>query len=513
VSWLGTIMKILLVQPAPFEPGRLGLENIIWLSEPVALTSLAAVVPEHDVRILDMRLEADLAFNEALREFRPDLVGVTSMTTDCYQAKALLEIAKGTLGDRCLTLVGGHHPTLAPESFEDPCVDAMCIGEGEDTFRELVLHLEGRGSPRELGHIPGLRYRDSSGRWLTTDKRPQIRDLDSLPRPARHLIRKYAGEYFFTASGAMASMATSRGCSFDCNFCAIWEFYDRKTRFLSARAICDQLEEIDEKFVFFLDDNFLTNRRRLEELCDEIARRKIKKYWGTQGRTDFIAEHPDLMRRLRDAGLLMVLSGYESNDEDALAALLKRSSVEKNKRAAELLRELGILSTGIFMVRPDFGEDDFDRLYAHINELGVAIPLVTILTPLPGTALHRERRHELLTEDARLFDLLHAVLPTRLPRTLFYKKLAQHNSTTWPSFQRGVSAVFRQRPEAFLEALPGIVRFLRNASNHRPIIEDHRSHLRDELGIIDARVASQAPKPPTPSPTMAQVRHRLNVIR
>ncbi len=506
-------MKILLAQPAPFEPGRLGLENIIWLSEPVALTSLAAIVPEHEVRILDMRLEVDLAFNEMLREFRPNLVGVTSMTTDCYQAKALLEVAKGTLGPSCVTIVGGHHPTLAPESFEDPCVDVMCIGEGEDTFRELVAHLERGGRTDELGHIPGLRYRDPTGRWVSTAKRPQVRDLDSLPAPARHLIRKYAAEYFFTASGAMASMATSRGCSFDCNFCAIWEFYDRKTRFLSARAICDQLEQIEQDFVFFLDDNFLTNRRRLEELCTEIARRKISKFWGTQGRTDFIAEHPDLMRRLRDAGLLMVLSGYESNDEDALAALLKRSTVAKNRRAAEILRDLGILSTGIFMVRPDFSEDDFDRLYAHINELGVAIPLVTILTPLPGTALHRQRRGELLTDDARLYDLLHAVLPTKLPRARFYEKLAQHNSTTWPSFQRGVSAVVRQRPGAVVRALPGIVRFLQKAASHRPIIEDHQSHLRDEIGIIDPQIQVQTPAPEsTPGLGAPQVRHRLDVL-
>lgn len=506
-------MKILLAQPSPFEPGRLGLENIIWLSEPVALTSLAAMVPEHEVRILDMRLEVDLAFNDALREFRPDLVGVTSMTTDCYQAKALLEIAKGTLGPGCVTIVGGHHPTLAPESFEDPCVDAMCIGEGEDTFRELVSHLDGGGRPDDLAGISGLRYRDNAGRWVATTKRAQIRDLDSLPPPARHLIRKYASEYFFTASGAMASIATSRGCSFDCNFCAIWEFYDRKTRFLSARAICDQLEQIEESFVFFLDDNFLTNRRRLEELCDEISRRKIAKYWGTQGRTDFIAEHPDLMRRLRDAGLMMVLSGYESNHDDALASLLKRSTVEKNKRAAEILRDLGILSTGIFMVRPDFSEDDFDRLYAHINELGVAIPLVTILTPLPGTALHRARRSELLTEDARLFDLLHAVLPTKLPRTLFYKKLAEHNASTWPSFQRGVTAAMKRRPEAFVKALPGILRFLRNASSHRPIVEDHHSHLRDEIGIIDHRAgASVRVSGPTPAVEGPKAHHRLNVL-
>src|SRR5438132_530890 len=98
-------MKILLVQPAPFEPGRLGLENIIWLSEPVALTSVAAMVPDHEVRILYMRLESDLALNEMLLQFRPNLVGTTSMTTDCYQAKAILETAKRTLGPSCFTFV------------------------------------------------------------------------------------------------------------------------------------------------------------------------------------------------------------------------------------------------------------------------------------------------------------------------------------------------------------------------------------------------------------------------
>ena len=135
-------LKILLVQPAPFEPGRIGLENVIWLAEPVALTSIAAMVtPEHDVRILDMRLEEDTELNRVLLEFRPDIVGTTSMTTDCYQAKAVLEMAKATLGEQVFTIVGGHHPTLSPDDFEDEAVDALCIGEGEETFMELIDHL------------------------------------------------------------------------------------------------------------------------------------------------------------------------------------------------------------------------------------------------------------------------------------------------------------------------------------------------------------------------------------
>lgn len=480
-------MRILLVQPSPFEPGRVGLENTIWFCEPVALTSIAAMVPEHEVRILDLRLESELTLNRVLREFRPELVGTTSMTTDCYQAKAVLETAKATLGAGCFTIVGGHHPTLMPDDFEDPCVDALCIGEGEHTFRELVTALAA-GRRGALAEVAGLRLRGADGAYTSTKKREQERSIDDFPPPARRLIDKYRPHYFFTVAGPMASIVTSRGCSFDCNFCAIWEFYERKTRFMSAKTVVDRMEAVDEKFVFFLDDNFLTNKRRLEELCDEIERRGVKKWFGTQGRTDFIADHPELMRRLRDAGLVMVLSGYESNEEDGLAELLKRNTVEKNKRAAAILRELGIFSTGIFMVRQDYDEEDFDKLYAHINELGIALPLVAILTPLPGTQLYRARRHELLTEDRRLFDLLHSVLPTKLPRRRFYERFAQANAATWEGWKKGNWAVLRRRPDFFAHALPGIVRFVKRAHRYRPILESAETHLRDEVGIIDPEV-------------------------
>lgn len=502
-------MRVLLIQPAPFEPGRLGLENMIWLSEPVALTQLAAMIPEHEVRILDMRLEGEFALNRALLEFEPQFVGVTAMTTDCYQAKAVLQTAKDTLGPGVFTMVGGHHPTLSPHEFEVDCVDAVCLGEGEDTFREVIEHLEQGGGFTELHHIDGLHHR-STPKWNTTHKRTQARKLDSYPAPARHLIEKYSESYFFLVAGPMASMATSRGCSFDCNFCAIWEFYERKTRFLSAEAICDRLEQTKEKCVFFLDDNFLTNRGRLEKLCDEIEKRGIKKYFLTQGRTDFIADNPELMKRLRDAGLIMVLSGYESNDEDGLKALLKRNTVEKNRKAAEILHELGIAATGIFMVRPDFTEEDFDTLYSHINELGILLPIVTILTPLPGTQLFRQRYDELLTKDTRLFDLLHVVLPTKISRERFYTKLARQRDDTWPSVFKGLMPVLRKRPGFFLQMVKSTLRWRRKRQAYYPILRDPGSHLRDEVGIIDgdARISAPLPEPVVaPSaPKLVQIR-------
>jgi len=482
------------------------------MSEPVALTQLAgALLPDHEVKIIDLRLEPDIVLNETLLSFKPDLVGSTSMTTDCYQAKAILQVAKDTLGDACFTIVGGHHPTLAPDDFETDCVDALCLGEGEETFSELVAHLDSGGDPKQLDAIDGLRFRDSDGVYRNTKKRSQLRELDTLPEPARHLLPKhYRKQYFFAVANPMASMETSRGCSYDCNFCAIWEFYDRKTRYMSANAICDRLEKIEEDYVFFLDDNFLSDKNRIEALCDEIERRGIKKYYGTQGRTDFMVRNEALMKRLRDVGFMMILSGYESNSDDNLEDLRKKNTADNNRKAIKMLRDLGIISTGIFMARQDFDEKDFDNLYEVINDMGVAIPLVVILTPLPGTQLYKQRKHELLTTDSRFYDLLHSVLPTKLPREIFYKKFTAQNDATWPAFRKGIQSSMLRRPAFFLKSLPGTIRFISRIKQYRPIASDYESHLRDEVGVIPHDVRIENSVVLNDNPDRQQ---RLNVIQ
>ena len=144
-------MRILLVQPAPFEAGRIGLENALWLSEPAALTAVAAMVEdEHEVTILDMRLEEADQLPRALAALRPDLVGVTCMTTDAYQAQAVLHCAKSILGPRVFTVMGGHHPTLCPEEHDLPEIDAIVMG-GVRT-----VPLGSRDAPEVAGppHIP-----------------------------------------------------------------------------------------------------------------------------------------------------------------------------------------------------------------------------------------------------------------------------------------------------------------------------------------------------------------------
>ncbi|MFO0740964.1 MAG: radical SAM protein [Labilithrix sp.] len=480
-------MRVLLVMPTPFENGRLGLENVVWLSEPVALTAVGtAIQDQHEVRVMDMRLESESALVEALVSWRPDVVGTTSMTTDAYQAKAVLRTARNVLPD-ALTIVGGHHPTLSPEEFDLEYVDVICQGEGENTLREVMERWtkQKAANDRTFDGVRGTRYRDANGVRRVNAKREQTQSLDDLPIPNRKLIEKYQGRYFFTGFRAMASIFTSRGCSFDCNFCAIWEFYERRTRFLSAKKIVDQMEACEEDFIFVLDDNFLTNKRRVVELCDEIEKRGLKKYWMTQGRTDFAADNPELMARLAKNGLMMVLSGFESNDDDNLAALRKKSSWEKNKRANEIMRKVGIISTGIFMVRADWTKEQFQSLYDYVNSLEIGIPLFTILTPLPGTQLYRAYKDKLLTTDHRLFDLLHAVLPTRLPREEFYREFSRSYKATDRSVLKAYRYFITARPTFVPRYLKNLVWFFARTWRYQRIHGDHHSFLRDEEGLLN----------------------------
>ena len=480
-------MRILLVMPTPFENGRLGLENVIWLSEPVALTSVGtAVAGEHEVRVLDLRLEDEDALARELASFEPDVVGTTSMTTDAYQAKAVLRTAR-SIRPEALTVVGGHHPTLCPEEFDVEYVDVVVQGEGELTFRELVARwdVQRATDDRTFDGVLGTRYREPDGRRRANPKREQTVSLDDLPTPDRRLIQKYQGRYFFTGIRPMASIFTSRGCSFDCNFCAIWEFYERRTRFLSAKRIVDQMEACSEPFIFVLDDNFLTNKRRATELCEELERRGVKKYWLTQGRTDFAADHPELMARLAKNGLVMVLSGFESNSDDNLAALRKKSSWRKNIEANRIMREVGIFSAGVFMVRPDWTKEQFQSLYDYVNSLQIAVPLFAILTPLPGTQLYKAYKDKLLTTDHRLFDLIHAVLPTRLPREEFYKELCRAYEATEPSVYAGFRAIIKRRPAFVAKIVPSMIWFYARTWRYQRINDDYRSYLRDEEGLLN----------------------------
>lgn len=379
---------------------------------------IAATVPEHEVRILDMRLDTDL--ESAVRTFQPHMVAVTALTPEVAAAKDILRRVKW-LSLEIFTVVGGHHATLLPRDFALPYVDAVAVGEGETMFGKLAHAVEHRC---RLDTVSSLLWQNPDGAFILNERSEERIDLANLPMPRRDLTTAYRDDYFFLFDKPDTSVATSRGCPFQCRFCSVHEFHRGTISQMPPARVVSEVATISTDHITFVDDNFLMNYKRETAIADMIRSDGIRKRYSMECRTDSIVRHPDLVEKWADLGLYAVLLGLEGGSNGMLDAVGKSCTIDTNNRAVEILQHNGIIIWGAFIVDPDWTADDFKRLGDYVREKRITHTQFTILTPLPGTQLYRERRGELLTDDYSCFDTLHAVVPTRLPRETFYRHFA-----------------------------------------------------------------------------------------
>lgn len=409
-------MRVLLVQPE-VQSKRVGY-RLVAMPEPLALEIVAATVPDHEVAILDLRLEDDLA--GALSRFAPDVVGVTALTTEVYAARAVLSAAK-THAPEIFTVAGGHHATLIPEDFFLPYVDAICLGEGEYVFADLVDAL---AAGRSLERVPNLVWADPEGQFRRNGRTTPAAGMDATPVPRRDLVDQYRPHYSWMFRKPDSSVATGRGCPYRCNFCSVWEFYDGRSCQMSVDRVVREIDAVNTHCMTFVDDNFMLNHRRESSIADRIKAEGFQRRYSMEARTDSIVRHPELIEKWVDVGLDGVLVGLEGTSDQMLDLINKKNSAHVNDEALRILKANGVLTWGAFIVHPDWTADDFKALRDYMTRMEITFMQCTILTPLPGTPLYRQRYGDLLTHDYTCFDTLHSVLPTRLPREEFYQHYA-----------------------------------------------------------------------------------------
>jgi hopanoid C-3 methylase len=407
-------MKILLVQPA--KPEKALGEEDFHIFEPLALEYLAAgVAADHDARILDMRLDPDL--NSFLRDYQPDVVGITSYTVHVNTVKRLFQQIKAFNAD-IVTIVGGHHATVMPEDFYNPCINVIVAGEGVFSFREIITQLEKK---MDLSVIPEAVQIENGP--IVIHQGDQGSDLDVLPFPRRDLTAYYRKSYFSEWMRPLASIRTSKGCLFRCRFCALWKL--TKGRYIPRKPeyIVEELGRIGEKCVFFADDESFLDTKRMGILADLIQRAGIRKRYFLYGRSDTVAKHPELMEQWKKIGLERVFVGLEFMRDGDLKLIRKGSTVENNKTAVKVLKSLGIDIFPTLIVRPEFDHGDFLDLRNYCLDLDLNFIGFPVLTPLPGTDLYNEVKDRLLTSNYDYFDFFHTLLPTTLPMGDFYREL------------------------------------------------------------------------------------------
>ena len=399
-------MRILLVNP-PSGDLTVGLKHLAKI-EPLGLEIIGAAVPDHDVELLDMELDTDL--KGALQRFNPDLVGASAQVVQTYTAQRVFKTAK-EFNPNILTVVGGHHATLCPHEFNSPLIDVVVIGEGVPAFREIVARWD-RERVIDFDDIPGLGL-PRDGKVHLTAPRPLPSNLDHMPRPNRALTDKYRSRYFYLFENSVASIQTSLGCTFPCNFCSCQHFTGRHFIARSPELIVEDLKTIQEDFIMFCDDHTFIDVKRMERLHDLIVEAGIKKRYFAYTRTDCVAKNPDIFAKWARIGLVLVMTGLEAVDDRRINEVNKRTSVEINEKAIAILAQHGIGLSAGFLIMPDYTEADFQRIDAYVRRHpNIVLTELTPLTPLPGTGFHQEMRDQVTTHHREVYDLAHFVIPT-----------------------------------------------------------------------------------------------------
>lgn len=414
-------MKILLVNP-PSGSLTVGLKHLAKI-EPLGLEIIGASVPGHDVELLDMELDTDL--EGTLQRYRPDIVGVSAQVVQTYTSRRVLRTAKES-NPNTLTIVGGHHATLCPHEFDAPFIDVVVIGEGVSAFRELVARWDEKREV-DFDDIRGLALR-RAGEFYLTDPRPLPTSLDHMPQPDRTLTQKYRARYFYLFENSVASIQTSLGCTFPCNFCSCQHFTRRHFIARSPELIVEDLKTIKEDFIMFCDDHSFIDVKRMERLYELIKAAGIRKRYFAYTRADCVVNNPDTFAKWASIGLVMVMTGLEAIDDSRIKQVNKKTSVQINETAIEILARNGIVLSAGFLIMPDYTEEDFRRIDAYARRHpNIALTELTPLTPLPGTGFHEEVKAQITTHNREVYDLAHFVLPTtNLPPAKMYRLIQKY---------------------------------------------------------------------------------------
>jgi radical SAM superfamily enzyme YgiQ (UPF0313 family) len=409
-------MKALLINPPQtFYPGSdapagnlpLGLMYIAAVLEEAGYKAeiLDAFMTDVSVRKIGDSTEIGMTYEriaDEMRRRKPDIVGVSNpFSCQVEHATRVAGIVKENDSD-VLTVVGGPHVSAVPEEFlsEAKNVDIAVMGEGEYAMLDIAKVHEGK---KKIEDTQGIVYRKDN-RLVRMPPRPFLKNLDELPYPAYHLVNMecYLNSEkieYRSFKERSISMITSRGCPFNCVFCAVHLHMGKAFRAHSVDYVVKHIEHVVDKYrvktIFFEDDNLTFDIRRFDAICDRIIERDIKFKWETPNgiRADYLTL--ELLKKMKKSGCQSVFFGVESGDQHILDDIISKSlDLNAVTNVAEMCKKIR-LNTAAFYIIGFPGEKKEDMLKTVEfalrlkKEYDVGM-LLHVATPSCGTRLYYE---------------------------------------------------------------------------------------------------------------------------
>ena len=376
---------------------------------PIGIMSLSAVLKRagHEVTMFDQANPEtpNDAIVERIRHERPALVGLSFLSTTSYPYAKILARQIRAADARVKIAFGGVFVSLNPQlvKLQVPEVDFVCRGDGEQLILDLVERLDDPGS------VAGVTWQDEAGRLRHNPNRVLERNLDQWPFPDRESLPLDFVESMPLDVPAVLSlerfttMQTSRGCPWPCVFCDIPVFNEGKWRSRSHEHVIAELKQLQKDgygAVYFVDDHFLLQPRRIEAICQGIQDHGIKIEWGCEGRVDSTCMQ--LFPAMAKAHCRTLMFGIESGSQKILDRLKKDQTLAQTRAAVSAAKKAGIeIVHGFFVVgSPDETEADMRETFRFASRLRVDSFGFNRLCVYRGTPLWQEYVRRGLVDDA-----------------------------------------------------------------------------------------------------------------
>ncbi|MFQ6015508.1 MAG: B12-binding domain-containing radical SAM protein [Anaerolineae bacterium] len=412
-------MRVLLINPK----FRLPIDT--RTSPHLGLAYLGAVSERRgdQVRIFDMDVE-DQPLSEMLRQYRPELVGITANTPQVKEAWRTAAAIKAEMD--VPVVIGGPHPSALPqESAARPEIDIVVKGEGEAIWLELSRVIEEFRKQQEkfstaqllhpecsvLDKVLGITYQTDDGRMHDHAAAPPIVDLDGLPWPAYHLFKMERYTNLQPAvdrvEGARSfSIMTSRGCPYRCTFCS-QSIMPQRWRARSPQNVVAEwrhlVEDLGAHEIGVLDDSANIRVDRLHAICDLLIQEKLNHVpWIFVNGIRANLASKELLAHMKAAGLKRTAFGVETGDPHILRSINKRIDLDTIRQAFRNAKEAGVETIGFFIIGlPGDTEESMERTISFALELDPLIANFSMMTPFPGTKVYElvKKEGRLLMED------------------------------------------------------------------------------------------------------------------
>ncbi len=350
---------------------------------------------------------------ERMEAFKPDAVGISCLFSTLEKRMLMIaEIAKSVDPEMVVVCGGPHVSAFYKQIIQNPSVDYCVNGEGENVVTGLFDALNDREPFDSVGAICYRR----DGEMAYQPRVSWIEDLDVVPHPARHLVDISAYIDICEPQGIRldgerrkrtAQMTTSRGCPFQCTYCAKNVTWGKSYRTRSAENVLEEMQHLIDEYGIehfaFQDDNFTADMARAEVICDGIIERGMNITWeGPNGLgVNFLSPH--LLEKMKASGCVSFTIAVESANSVRLRSVRKPNYIKLAPPIVAKAKELGIEVRGFFMI--GFPGETLDEVMATVEyarSLKLAVTNFAIVTPLPGTVFYNEVVADGLIDEAEV---------------------------------------------------------------------------------------------------------------